>query len=36
MCHQIIQHNKLCLNKFLSLENQLQEEETTWKVLKRI
>ena len=28
MGHQIIQHNKFCLNKYLSIENQMQEEET--------
>ena len=27
MRHQIIQHNKFCLNKFLLIENQVQEEE---------
>ena len=27
MCHQIIQHNKFCLNKYLLNENQVQEEE---------
>ena len=27
MCHQIIQYNKLCLNKYLLIENQVQEEE---------
>ena len=29
MRHQIIQHNKCCLNKYLLIENQVQEEETT-------
>ena len=29
MRHQIIQHNKFCLNKYLLIENQVQEEETT-------
>ena len=28
MRHQIIQHNKFCLNKYLRIENQVQEEET--------
>ena len=28
MRHQIIQHNKFCLNKYLLIENQVQEEET--------
>ena len=32
MRHQIIQHNKFCLNKYLLKENQVQEEETMWKV----
>ena len=29
MHHQIIQHNKFCLNKYLLIENQMQEEEET-------
>ena len=34
MHHQIIQHNKFCLNKYLLIENQMQEEEETkWKVV---
>ena len=28
MRHQIIQHNKFCLNKYLLIENQVQEKET--------
>ena len=28
MRHQIIQHNKFCLNIYLLIENQVQEEET--------
>ena len=36
MRHQIIQHNKVCLNKYLLIENQVQEEETMWKVNKLI
>ena len=28
MRHQIIQHDKFCLNKYLLLQNQVQEEET--------
>ena len=28
MRHQIIQYNKFCLNKYLLIENQVQEEET--------
>ena len=36
MRHQIIQHNKFCLNKYLLIENQVQEEETMWKVYKLI
>ena len=27
MRHQINQHNKFCLNKYLSLENQVQGED---------
>ena len=34
MRHQITQHNKFCLNKYLLLENQVQEEETMRKVYK--
>ena len=34
MRHQIIQRNKFCLNKYLLIENQVQEEETMWKVYK--
>ena len=36
MYHQIIQHNKFCLNKYLLIENQVQEGETMWKVYKLI
>ena len=28
MRHQVIQHNKFCLNKYLLTESQVQEEET--------
>ena len=28
MRHQIIQQNQFCLNKYLLIENQVQEEET--------
>ena len=35
MCHQIIQHSKFCLNKYLLIENQV-EEETVRKVYKLI
>ena len=28
MRHQIIQYNEFCLNKYLLIENQVQEEET--------
>ena len=28
MGHQIIHHNKFCLNKYLLVENRIQEEET--------
>ena len=34
MCHQIIQHSKTCLNKYLLIENQVEEEETMRKVYK--
>ena len=27
MYHQIIQHNEFCVNKYLLIENQEQEEE---------
>ena len=33
---QIIQHNKFCLNRYLLIESQVQEEETMWKVYKLI
>ena len=36
MHHQIIQHNKICLDKYLLIENQVQEEETKRKVYKLI
>ena len=29
MRHQIIQHNKFCLNRYLCIENHMQEEEET-------
>ena len=32
MRHQIIHHNKSCSNKYLCIENQVQEEETTKNV----
>ena len=32
MCHQIIQHNEFCLNKYLCIENHVQEEEKMRKV----
>ena len=28
MCHQIIQHNKFNLNKYLLIEDQVQQEAT--------
>ena len=28
MRHQIIEHDKFCLNKYLFMENQVQEEQT--------
>ena len=34
MRHEIIQHIKFCLNKYLLIENQVQQEETMWKVYK--
>ena len=36
MRHQIIQHNKLCFNKYLLIKNQRQENETMLKVYKLI
>ena len=32
MRHQVIQHNKFCLNKYLLKGNQVPEEETIRKV----
>ena len=29
MRHQTTQHNKFCLNKYLLIQKQVQEEETT-------
>ena len=36
MCVLIIQHSKFCLNIYLLIENQVQEEETMLKVYKLI
>ena len=36
MRYQIMQYNKFCLNKNLLTENQMQEEESMWKVYKLI
>ena len=36
MPHEIIQHNKFCLNKYLLIEDQVQEEVTMQKVCKPI
>ena len=36
MSHQIIQHKKFCLNKYLRTENQVQEEETMRNVFHLI
>ena len=36
MHHQIIQHNKFYLNKYLCIENQMQEEEVMRKVFNLI
>ena len=36
MRHQITQHNKVCLNKYLLIEKQVQVEEIMWKVYKLI
>ena len=36
MRHQDIQHNKFCSNKYLCIENQVQEEETMRKVINLI
>ena len=33
MCHQIIQHNKFCLNKHMCVEDQMQEKQTMKKLL---
>ena len=35
MRHQISKHNNF-LNKYLLIEDQVQEEENMWKVYKRI
>ena len=32
MRHQIIQHNKFCLNKYLLIEKQVEQEKTRRKV----
>ena len=34
MCHQIIQHNKFCLNKYLLKENQVQEKSMVAEMLQ--
>ena len=34
MHHQIIQHKKFCLNKYLLIENQVQEEENVKMFIK--
>ena len=34
MRHQIIQHKKFCLNKYLLIENQVQEEEDVKMFIK--
>ena len=36
MSHQFIQHNEFCVNRYLLIENQVQEEETMQKVYKLI
>ena len=36
MRRQIIQHNKFCLNKYLCIENQVQEEQAMRKVFNLI
>ena len=36
MRHQIIEHNNFCSNKFLLIENKVQEEETMWKLYKLV
>ena len=36
MPYQIIQHNKLCLNKYLLIKDGVQEEVNVWKVHKPI
>ena len=34
MRHQIIQHKKFCLNKYLLIDNQVQEEENVKMFIK--
>ena len=34
MRHQIVQHKKFCLGKYLLIENQVKEEKTMQKVYK--
>ena len=36
MCHEIIQHHKFCLNKYLCIDNQLREKKTMRKVFNLI
>ena len=36
MPNQIVQYKKFCLNKYLSIENHVQEEETMRKVFNLI
>ena len=36
MLHQIAQRKKFCLHKYLSIENDVQEEETMGKVFNLI
>ena len=36
MSHKIIQHNKFCLNKYLCIDNQVQDKEIMRKVFNQI
>ena len=36
MPHKIIQHNEFCLNKYLCIDNQVQDKEIIRKVFNQI
>ena len=36
MSHKIIQHNEFCLNKYLCIDNQVQDKEIIRKVFNQI